>query len=182
MPCIVRLPPPNLLIKCSTVLIAFVPELVIENSFENQAAMTTGRKLALASVLVACAIIYLAYLGAAESWQYYLTVDECLTDISLHGVSRCRVNGKVADGSLQIAPDRRQVSFKLKGAKGSLAVTCSGPIPDNLTENMDVVVEGRLENQSTFHADRVFTRCASKYQSRNSSFPSTPTPKPEAAL
>ena len=41
--------------------------------------MTTGRKLALASVLVACAIIYLAYLGAAESWQYYLTVDECLT-------------------------------------------------------------------------------------------------------
>jgi cytochrome c-type biogenesis protein CcmE len=144
--------------------------------------MTTGRKLTLASVLVACAIIYLSYLGAAESWQYYLNVDECLTDTSLHSGSRLRVNGKVADGSLQIAPDRRQVAFTLKGTKGSLAVTCTGPIPDNLAENMDVVVEGRLEGQAKFHADKVLTRCASKYQSQNSSSSLVQPSKPEAAL
>ncbi|MGD0382639.1 MAG: cytochrome c maturation protein CcmE [Thermoguttaceae bacterium] len=144
--------------------------------------MTTGRKLALASVFVACAIIYLAYLGATESWRYYLTVDECLTDVSLHSGSRFRVNGKVAGGSLHIAPDRRQADFTLRGSKGSLAVKCSGPIPDNLAENMDVVVEGRLESQTKFHADKVLTRCAGKYQSQNSSSSPASSPKLESAL
>lgn len=144
--------------------------------------MTTGRKLALASVLVACAIIYLSYLGAAESWQYYLNVDECLTNASLQSGSRLRVNGKVAGGSLQIAPERHQASFTLKGTKGSLAVTCIGMIPDNLAENMDVVVEGRLEDQTIFYADKVLTRCAGKYQSQNSSTSPVSQSKPEAAL
>jgi cytochrome c-type biogenesis protein CcmE len=144
--------------------------------------MTTGRKLALVSVLVACAIIYLAYLGAAESWRYYLTVDECLKDASLQPVNHLRVNGKVADGSLQIAADRRQAAFTLRGSHESLAVTYVGPIPDNLAENMEVVVEGRLENQAKFHADKVLTRCASKYQSQNTSTSPASSPKPESAL
>jgi cytochrome c-type biogenesis protein CcmE len=144
--------------------------------------MTTGRKLALASMLVACAIIYLAYLGAAESWQYYLTVDECLSDGAFHGGTRLRVNGKVAGGSLQIAPDRRQADFVLQGTKESLAVTFIGAMPDNLAENMDVVVEGRLADPKKFIADKVLTRCASKYQSKNSSTSTIPPSKPEAAL
>ena len=144
--------------------------------------MTTGRKLAVASMLVAGAIVYLAYLGAAESWQYYLTVDECLKDASLHGGTCLRVNGKVASGSLQIAPDRHQADFMLQGGKGSLAVTFSGSIPDNLAENMDVVVEGRFENETQFHADKILTRCASKYQSKNSSSATEPHSEPEAAL
>jgi cytochrome c-type biogenesis protein CcmE len=162
--------------------IRIAPKPIIGNSLGNQAAMTTGRKLALASVLVACAIIYLSYLGAAESWQYYLNVDECLTNASMQSGSRLRVNGTVADGSLQIAPDRRQASFTLKGTKGSLAVTCTGTIPDNLAENMDVVVEGRLADQAKFNADKVLTRCASKYQSQNSSTSPISPSKPEAEL
>jgi cytochrome c-type biogenesis protein CcmE len=137
--------------------------------------MTTGRKLAVASMLVAGAIAYLTYLGAAESWQYYLTVDECLQDVSLHGEICLRVSGKVAGGSLQIAPDRRQAVFSLQGVKGSLAVTFNGSIPDNLAENMDVVVEGRIENETQFRAEKILTRCASKYQSKNSSSTLSPS-------
>ncbi|MGA2798698.1 MAG: cytochrome c maturation protein CcmE [Thermoguttaceae bacterium] len=144
--------------------------------------MTTGRKLAVASMLVAGAIAYLTYLGAAESWQYYLTVDECLKDVSLHGGTRLRINGKVAGGSLQIAADRRQADFVLLGDKGSLTVIFNGSIPDNLAENMDVVVEGRFENETQFHADKVLTRCASKYQSKNPSTSTVPHSEAEAAL
>jgi cytochrome c-type biogenesis protein CcmE len=144
--------------------------------------MTTGRKLAIASMLVAGAIAYLTYLGAAESWQYYLTVDECLKDVSLHGGTCLRINGKIAGGSLQIATDRRQVVFMLQGDESSLAVTYSGSIPDNLAENMAVVVEGRFENETQFHADKILTRCASKYQSKNPSSATVPNSKPEAAL
>ena len=144
--------------------------------------MTTGRKLAVVSMLVAGAIVYLTYLGAAESWQYYLTVDECLNDISLHGGTCLRVNGKVAGGSLHIDSYRRHADFILQGAKGLLAVSFSGSIQDNLAENMDVVVEGRFDNETQFHADKILTRCASKYQSKNSSsLPVSPT-IPKAAL
>jgi cytochrome c-type biogenesis protein CcmE len=136
--------------------------------------MTTGRKLALASVLVACAIIYLTYLGAAESWQYYLTVDECLKDTSMQSTGRLRVNGKVAGGSLHIAQDRRKAGFMLQGIDGSLEVTCKCQIPDNLAENIEVVVEGRLEEGHKFQADKVLTRCASKYNSRNTNETTAP--------
>ena len=119
--------------------------------------MTTGRKLAVASVLVAGAIVFLTYLGAAESWQYYLTVDECLKDASSYGGTCLRVNGRVAVGSLKVAPDRRQADFVLQGEIGTLTVTCRCPIPDNLAENMDVVVEGRIENKTEFRAVKVLT-------------------------
>jgi cytochrome c-type biogenesis protein CcmE len=143
--------------------------------------MTTGRKLAVASTFVAGAIIFLTYLGASESWQYYLTVDECLKDVSLHGGVCLRVNGKVAGGSLQIARDRRQAVFILQGEKKSLAVTFNGTIPDNLAENMDVVVEGRFENETHFQASKILTRCASKYQSKNAASATAPHSEPEAA-
>jgi cytochrome c-type biogenesis protein CcmE len=36
-------------------------------------------------------------------------------------------------------------------------------VPDNLTEGIDVVVEGTLQ-QDRFHGHKVITRCASKYE------------------
>ena len=43
--------------------------------------MTSGKKLTLACLVVAGTTAYMAYLGAAESWQYYLTSDECLANL-----------------------------------------------------------------------------------------------------
>jgi cytochrome c-type biogenesis protein CcmE len=131
--------------------------------------MTTGRKLAIAGLVVAGVTGYMAYLGAAASWQYYLTVDECLAGAA--GPNRVRVSGKIAAGSLRRQPDRRQVCFSLEGTGGNLPVNCVGAIPDNLAERMDVVVEGRLEAAGSLRGEKVLTRCASKYKSQNTSSP-----------
>jgi cytochrome c-type biogenesis protein CcmE len=128
--------------------------------------MTTGRKLAIGAVVAAGVTAYMAYLGASTSWQYYLTVDECLADAPVRLGDRIRIRGKVARDSLRIAPSRTEASFALEGSQGNLQVTCSGPLPDNLAEGMDVVVEGRLETVKFFRAERVLTRCASKYRSQ----------------
>jgi cytochrome c-type biogenesis protein CcmE len=125
--------------------------------------MSSGLKLAAGGLLLAAAIGYLAYLGAASSWQYYLSVDEAVADATgLEGM-RIRVSGRVATGSLAIVDDRRRATFELVGERHKLDVTCCCLLPDNLAEGIDVVVEG------TFQADRicgdkVITRCASKYQ------------------
>jgi cytochrome c-type biogenesis protein CcmE len=128
--------------------------------------MSTGRKLAIGGVIAGGLTVYMAYVGASTSWQYYVTVDECLADAAGLLGERIRLSGRISPGSLRIAADRQKASFALAGTEGSLKVDCPGPLPDNLAEEMDVVVEGRLESPRLFRAEKVLTRCASKYESK----------------
>jgi cytochrome c-type biogenesis protein CcmE len=126
--------------------------------------MSPGVKLTAGAVLVVAAIGYLAFVGAASSWQYYLSVDEAVADaVHLEG-RRLRVSGRVTAGSLSIGDDRRDANFDLAGESHTLHATCRCLLPDNLTEGIDVVVEGVFETDG-IHGDKVITRCASKYQS-----------------
>jgi cytochrome c-type biogenesis protein CcmE len=128
--------------------------------------MTARRKLAIGSVVLTGLTAYVAYLGAAASWQYYLTVDECLAGAGSLGQNRVRVSGGVAPGSLRIAPDRRQAHFSMEGTERNLHVTRKGPLPDNLAEGAEVIAEGRFDDMGTLQADKLITRCAGKYRSQ----------------
>lgn len=125
--------------------------------------MSSGAKLSIGVLSIAAAVGYLAVLGATTSWQYYLSVDETVVDASHLTGKRLRVNGRVGTGSLTISDDRRHATFDLQGESHKLRVTCQSVMPDNLAENIDVVVEGRLKNDC-LHGHKVITRCASKYR------------------
>lgn len=126
----------------------------------------TGPKLALACGVIVSVTIYLASVGANADWQYYLTTDECLSQADTLIGDRLRVSGKIATGTLQVAADRRSARFQLAGQTKTLTVTSACLVPDNLAEDREVVVEGRLENSQSLQADKLITRCASKYESR----------------
>lgn len=126
--------------------------------------MTPGIKLGLGAAIIAGATLYMAYVGAATSWKYYVTADECLADPPRFEGSRVRVSGVVVPGTLRIAAQRDRASFGLRGQTGQLDVVCQGPLPDNLDESMEVVVEGRCEPGGRIVGDKVLTRCASKYE------------------
>jgi cytochrome c-type biogenesis protein CcmE len=125
--------------------------------------MSPGLKLISGALLTALLIGYLAYLGAASSWQYYLSVEEAMTDAKQIEGSRIRVSGRVKPGSLTILDDRRQATFELVGGQHMVRATCRCRLPDNLAEDIDVVVEGTFHSDG-IHGDKVITRCASKYQ------------------
>ena len=128
--------------------------------------MTIGRKLAIAGCVIAGVMGYMAYLGASSSWQYYVTVDECLTDAArLAG----RPGTREREDCARIArnhQDRRGANFALEGTAGKLMVNCAGPLPDNLAEGAEVVVEGRLDAAGTLRGEKLLTRCASKYKAQ----------------
>lgn len=132
--------------------------------------MSLNVKLAVGALLIAGATVYLAVLGASSSWRYYVHVDECAENQAALVGNRLRVSGKVAPQTLHVHADRSLATFSLQGAQAQLAVSCRGPLPDNLAEDMDVVVEGTLEPTAErgsalqLRGDRVLTRCASKYQ------------------
>jgi len=130
--------------------------------------MSIGKKLSLAGLVVAGVTGYMAYLGAASSWQYYMTVKECVDNAKDMTGQRVRVSGSIAPGSLVIAADRQEARFSLTESGTSIPVVCKGPLPDDLSpdKSMDVVVEGHLEGGYTFHGDKLITRCASKYDAQ----------------
>lgn len=133
---------------------------------KKTSGMTTGRKLTIAGAVVAGVTVYMAYLGADASWQYSITADECLARALEVQGSRVRVSGKIADGTLRIAPDRTRVDFSLEATNGQLDVICTCPPPDGLADGRDVVVEGRLEGGTLLRGQKVLTRCASKYEAQ----------------
>jgi cytochrome c-type biogenesis protein CcmE len=115
---------------------------------------------------IATLIGYLAYLGAASSWQYYLSVDEAAADSTHLLGKRIRISGRVAVGTLKIDDNRREAEFEIVGARHRLYASCRCAMPDNLAEDIDVVVEGTLQ-ADRIHGSKIMTRCASKYESRD---------------
>jgi len=130
--------------------------------------MSTGKKLTLAGLVVAGVTAYMAYLGASSSWQYYMTVKECVDNARDVAGRRVRVSGSIAPGSLVISPDRQEARFSLTELGSTIPVVCKGPLPDDLSpvKTVEVVVEGRLEGPCTLHGDKLITRCASKYDAK----------------
>jgi cytochrome c-type biogenesis protein CcmE len=125
--------------------------------------MGSKPKLLAGAAVITAVIAYLVYLGATSDFKYYLLVDECAAQADRLQGKRLRVSGTVGAGSLKIAEDRRSASFVLNGKEHRLAVRCSGALPDNLAEGIEVVVEGSLGPGGGLLGDRVITRCASKY-------------------
>ncbi len=123
--------------------------------------------LVLFVVFLTAATLYMAFLGARSSWQYYLTAEECLEKRAELQGARVRVSGVVAPGTLQLGALQRSARFAFVTDAGTLKVEYSGGrLPDNLREGTQVVVEGRLEGGERLQADKLLTRCASKYESK----------------
>ena len=142
--------------------------------------MSTGVKLAIGATVVIAVTTYMAYVGASSSWQYYLTTDESVAEAEKFVGQRVRVSGRIVDGSLETSADRTQARFAMTGTRETLDVVCSGRLPDNLAEGMDVVVEGRIEASGLLRGDKVLTRCASKYESGQSPASSDGAPANES--
>jgi cytochrome c-type biogenesis protein CcmE len=110
-------------------------------------------RLAVGALVLALATGYLAYLGASTSWRYYVHVDECTQSRDTFVGQRLRVSGVVGADTLVVRPDRSLATFALQGLQSQLLVTCRGPLPDNLAEEMDVVVEGTMQPDGLLNGD-----------------------------
>ena len=125
--------------------------------------MSAGARLAIGTMIVVATTVYMSFVGASASWQYYLTVDECLAQQEQLGTQPLRINGQVLSESLRTLPDRGGIEFQLAGTQDILRVTYAGRVPDNLKDGQQVVVEGSLQGPCLLVANSVLTRCASKY-------------------
>jgi len=80
----------------------------------------------------------------------------------------------VLPGSIQRDMGGRQVSFVMTDGATSYNVVYRGITPDTFTDEVDVVVEGRLGRDGTFRATTLLAKCASRYENAPDKYKSTP--------
>jgi len=120
------------------------------------------KKFAVGAAILVAAIGYLIFTGVQASGTYYYTVAEAL---AMGPRSSLRLEGKVAPGTIQADTASLTLKFNITDAsQASLPVVYKGVTPDMFQENLDVVVEGALDQSGQFTATRLLTSCPSKYE------------------
>ena len=126
----------------------------------------TMAKLFTGIVVIGGGIGYFVYQTMQSSWAYYYSVDDFSVTSPAAQEYSFRLAGRVKPGSVQRDLENVTLRFTLAGADSELPVQYQGAVPDSFVENREVVVEGRLAATGTFQADRLMTRCESKYQAK----------------
>jgi len=126
--------------------------------------MSARTKFSVGAVVIIGTLVWLGWVGAAQSKTYYHTISELS---SLHGATRrqrMRVSGDVVDGSIKHLPGR--IDFVLTEQGKTLPVSYVGdaPLPDTFKGGAQALAEGKLMPDGRFVAEQVQAKCASKYQ------------------
>ena len=117
-------------------------------------------------LIIVLALSYLGYTGFKSSATYYYTVTEVTALGDSVSGENVRVNGQVADGSIEQDITERTLRFIIVDLEeeGSLPIVYQGIPPDTLQVGSEVVIEGHLNSSGVFKADNILTKCPSKYE------------------
>ena len=128
-------------------------------------AMTVGKVL-VGFVVIGGGIGYFMFQAMQSSWAYYYSVDDFAAADAAAQEHSFRLAGRVKPGSVNRDLSTMTLQFTLAGAEAELPIQYTGATPDNFTEDREVVVEGHLSAAGVFQADKLLTRCESKYQTK----------------
>jgi len=121
-------------------------------------------KFAIAGGVFLLAVGYLVLTGMQNNAVYYLTVSELTAQPNLAG-RQVRVAGNVAPGSVEKTNGGLALRFIVQDASGSFPVVYKGgPVPDIFGEQVEVVVEGKIQPDGVFAAETLLAKCPSKFE------------------
>ena len=123
-------------------------------------------KVVVGIVVIGGGMSYFMYQSMQSSWSYYYSVDEFATNNDEIANTSFRLAGNVKPGSIKRDAEKMQLSFILAGKESELSVNYSKVVPDNFTDDIEVVIEGRLDTSGTFQANSLMTKCESKYEAK----------------
>jgi cytochrome c-type biogenesis protein CcmE len=119
---------------------------------------------------VAAVVTYLIWTGVSQTMVYYLTPVELMakvqSDPTFHDVG-VKVSGPVVPGSYHRNEGELRHTFRIRDEVDpsvTFPVEYSGALPDTFSEDMQVVLEGRLREDGVFEATTLLTKCASRYE------------------
>lgn len=127
--------------------------------------LSSGVKIVTVFGLLGAAMLVLAFSQASEVATYSVTVSEALA--GAQGDRRIRVEGELQHGSIQFRESPCEWRFTIERDGQQMPVEFPRcVVPDTFRDDYDiqVVVEGRMDERGTFLADQIIPRCPSKYE------------------
>ena len=104
--------------------------------------------LLVVGVVATMAFLLIVTIKSSEGFSYYVTVSEFKSNGATRG-DNFRINGKVADGTIERASNGQDVGFVMTDGGATLPVRYHGIVPDTFVDGADVVVEGALRADGT---------------------------------
>jgi cytochrome c-type biogenesis protein CcmE len=139
--------------------------------------MKPRSKFLLGAGLILVAGGYLMASSIRETGVYYVTPTELAAklavDPSLRNVG-IKLGARVVPGSIKREAGGREYAFHVTDGAQVVPVVYRGLAPDTFTDGVDVVVEGRMGQDGTFHATTLLAKCASRYESAPEKYRDTP--------
>ena len=123
-------------------------------------------KILIGVTVIGGGLSYFTFQAMQSSWSYYYSVDEFSANISDMNNYSFRIAGRVKPGSVNRDLQKMNLTFTLAGTKTEIPVLYEGTVPDNFTDDIEVVVEGRLDENKSFKAKTLMTKCESKYKAK----------------
>lgn len=129
--------------------------------------MKPRMKFLIGGAVILGVAVYLMASSIKTTGVYYLRPQELAAkvaaDPSMIGTG-VKMGARVIPGSIRRDPGGREVAFRVSDGQQAYPVVYRGIIPDTFTDSVDVVVDGRLEADGTFHATTLLAKCASRYE------------------
>lgn len=119
---------------------------------------------------VALVVSYLMWTGVSETMVYYLTPTELLAKVESDPSFRdmgVKVSGRVVPGTYQRVEGELLHSFMVRDLadeSSTFPVEYRNALPDTFTDEVEVVLEGRLRPDGVFEANTLLTKCGSRYE------------------
>ncbi|MGA7740510.1 MAG: cytochrome c maturation protein CcmE [Polyangia bacterium] len=127
-------------------------------------------KIVISVVVVAAALGGLLWASTREGAEYYKYVDEVLADAARYQGKRLRVHGDVVEGSLESDKASLRYRFKLTSraprAPAVIGAEFHGIPPDTFKAGAEVIAAGVLAPDGRLLADKIETKCPSKYEAK----------------
>jgi cytochrome c-type biogenesis protein CcmE len=123
-------------------------------------------KIAATCVVLVAALGGLLYTTLSEGTEYYMHVDEVMTNPAAWQGKRLQLHGYVND--LRQRPNTLDYRFQVQNNGKVITASYSGVVPDNFKNGAEVVLKGQLHGDAfAVDVNGVMAKCPSKYAAQN---------------
>ncbi len=119
-------------------------------------------KIAVTCVVLAAALGGLMYMTLAEGTEYYMHVDEVMTNPTKWQGKRLQLHGYVND--LRQRPNSLDYRFQVQNNGRTITANYTGVVPDTFKNGAEVVLKGQLQGDGfAVENNGVMAKCPSRY-------------------
>ncbi|WP_102274189.1 cytochrome c maturation protein CcmE [Cytobacillus massiliigabonensis] len=126
--------------------------------------MSKNKKIIFGLSLVAVAIMIMFFSTMPSAGSKEISIDELLT--GNYKDEYVLTQGLLKEDSVKWDADKIELTFEIadEESSSSLPIIYNGVKPDNFSEDVIVIVEGFIKDDGVFEAEKVQTKCPSKYE------------------